>query len=86
MCWNETYNRVRVGQHLSDMFPIQNGLKKICFIAIAFQRCLNYDIKRIQLNQEGLKLNGMFQLSFMLMKFIYWAEPYTPKRKIQKLQ
>jgi hypothetical protein len=27
MCLNETYNRVRVGKHLSDRFPIKNGLK-----------------------------------------------------------
>jgi hypothetical protein len=27
MCLNETYSRVRVGKHLSDMFPIRNGLK-----------------------------------------------------------
>jgi hypothetical protein len=28
MCLNETYSRVRVGKHLSDRFPIQNGLKQ----------------------------------------------------------
>ena len=28
MCLNETYNRVRIGKHLSDMFRIKNGLKK----------------------------------------------------------
>jgi hypothetical protein len=28
MCLNETYNKVRIGKHLSDYFPIQNGLKK----------------------------------------------------------
>jgi hypothetical protein len=27
MCLNETYSRVRVGKHLSDTFPIINGLK-----------------------------------------------------------
>jgi hypothetical protein len=26
MCLNETYNRVWVGNHLSDMFPSKNGL------------------------------------------------------------
>jgi len=25
---NETYSTVRVGKHLSDMFPIKNGLKQ----------------------------------------------------------
>jgi hypothetical protein len=28
MCLNETYSRVRVGKHLSDTFPIKNGLKQ----------------------------------------------------------
>jgi len=26
MCLNETYSRVQVDKHLSDMFPIKNGL------------------------------------------------------------
>jgi hypothetical protein len=28
MCLNEAYNKVRVGNLLSDKFPIQNGLKQ----------------------------------------------------------
>jgi hypothetical protein len=28
ICLNETYNKVCIGEHLSDCFPIQNGLKK----------------------------------------------------------
>jgi hypothetical protein len=28
MCLNETYIEVRIGKHLSDSFPIQNGLKQ----------------------------------------------------------
>jgi hypothetical protein len=28
MCLNETYSKVRIGNHLSDSFPIQNGLKQ----------------------------------------------------------
>jgi len=28
MCLNETYSRVWVGKHLSDIFPINNGLKQ----------------------------------------------------------
>jgi hypothetical protein len=28
MCLNEMYNKVRIGKHLSDNFPIQNGLKQ----------------------------------------------------------
>ena len=28
MCLTETYSRVRVGKHVSEMFPIRNGLKQ----------------------------------------------------------
>jgi hypothetical protein len=28
MCLNESYSRVQVGKHLSDVFPIKNGLKR----------------------------------------------------------
>jgi hypothetical protein len=28
MCLNETYSKDRIGKHLSDSFPIQNGLKQ----------------------------------------------------------
>jgi hypothetical protein len=28
MCLSEPYSRVRVGKHLSDMFPVKNGLKQ----------------------------------------------------------
>jgi len=28
MCLNETYRRDQVGKDLSDMFPIENGLKQ----------------------------------------------------------
>ena len=28
MFLNETYNRVQVGKHLSDMFPIKNSWEK----------------------------------------------------------
>jgi hypothetical protein len=29
MCLNETYCKVCIGKHLSDNFPIQNGLKQV---------------------------------------------------------
>jgi hypothetical protein len=28
MCLNETYNKDHIDKHLSDSFPIQNGLKQ----------------------------------------------------------
>jgi len=28
ICLNETYNEVRIGSHISDVFPIHMGLKQ----------------------------------------------------------
>jgi len=62
MCLNETYCRVRVGKHLSDMFHIRNGLKGDVLSSLFFNFALDYAIMRVQVNQDGLKLNGTRQL------------------------
>jgi hypothetical protein len=41
MCLNDTYSKVYVNKHLSDMFCIQNGLKKETFFCHAFQLCFS---------------------------------------------
>jgi hypothetical protein len=45
------------------MFPIKNGLKKEdALLPFLFNFALDYGIKRVQVNQDGLKLNGTRQL------------------------
>ena len=65
MCLNDSYSWVRVGMHLSDMFPIRNGLKQgDALLPLIFNYAFDYAIRRVQVKEDGLKLNGTHQLLF----------------------
>jgi len=60
---NETYGRVRVGKHLSDMLHVRIGLKQGDALSpLLFNFVLDYAIRRVLVSQDGLKLNGTHQL------------------------
>jgi len=37
---------------------------------------VDYAFRRVQVNEDGLKLNGTHQLWFMPMMVTYWGEVY----------
>ena len=55
MSLNKTRSTVQVGKHLSDLFPVKNGLKQgDASLPLLLNFALEYDIMRDQVNQEGL--------------------------------
>ena len=63
MSLTETYSIVRVGENMSDRFPIWNGFKQgNTLMPLFFKFPSEYAIRRVQVYQDGLKLNGTHQL------------------------
>jgi hypothetical protein len=47
-------------QAFSDMFLITIGLKQEALLPLLLNFTLDYAIRRVQVNQDGLKLNGIY--------------------------
>ena len=63
MCLTEKCSRVRVGKNLSGMFATRNALKQGDALSpLRLNFALKNAIRRVQVIQDGLKLNGTHQL------------------------
>ena len=87
MCLAEMYSRVRIGKNLSDMFPIRNSSKQGDALSPLLSNfALEYAIGRVQVNQNGLKLNVIHQLLVYTDDFnILGGSVYTMKKHAEAL-
>jgi len=71
---------------VSDRFPIRNGLKQGDALSpMLFNFTLEYAIRRVQVNQDDLKLNGIHQLQAYADDVNILGGSIHTLRKMQKL-
>jgi len=71
---------------VSDRFPIRNGLKQGDALSpMLFNFALEYAIRRVQVNQDGLKINGTHRLAYADDANILGGSIHIPKENAEDL-
>jgi hypothetical protein len=72
ICLNVTYNKVCIGKHLSDAFPIQNCLKQGDILSpLFFNFALEYAITKVQKVRKGWNQMEHISSWYVLIILIY---------------
>jgi len=86
MCLTGTYNKGRLGRNLTEIFPIRNALKKgDARMPLIFKFTLENAFRRVQVSQNGLKINGTYQLLHYADVNILGGTLYTIKENAEAL-
>jgi len=82
MCLSETHSRVTVGKHMYDLLRIKNGMKQDALSPLFLIFVLEYAIRRVQVNQDVLKLNSTHQLLVYADDINVWGRSIHTIKKI----
>jgi hypothetical protein len=82
ICLAETYSWVSVGKHMYNMLRIKIGIKQDALLPLFFNFALEYSIRRVQVNQVGLKLNSTHQLLLYAGDINVWNRSIHTVKKI----
>jgi hypothetical protein len=75
---NESFDRVRVGKHLSDRFRIKNCLKQGDALSpLLFKFELDMPLGVLRLTRRACNRTVHISLQFSLMMFTYRVKEYT---------